>query len=713
MKNTAIAAGLAAALLSACTASDKNSGENDTANPFFTEYATPFGVPPFDKIRIEHYKPAIVKGIEVQAAEIETIVTQTEEPTFENTVAALDRSGELLSRATIVFSAQNSANTNDEMEALSREISPLLSQHRDNISLNPALFARVKNLYDNRENLGLDKEQAKLLEETYKDFVRGGANLNADDQAKLRELNSQIALLQLTFGQNMLKETNAFQLVIDNEADLSGLTGGQIANAAEAAQRAGLGEGKWLFTLQNPSIMPFLQNSDRRELREKIFKGYIMRGNNENENDNKDVVKQLVTLRLEKARLMGYADYASFVLEERMAKNANSVYALLDEIWEPALKVTARELSDIQSEITKEGNSFTAEGWDWRYYFEKARKAKFNLDESQIRPYLKLENVREGAFYVANKLYGITFTPVQDIPLPHPEAQAFECKDADGTHLGVLYMDFFPRASKRGGAWCGGYRSQAYKDGKRVAPVVTIVCNFTPPASGEPALLSPDEAETLFHEFGHALHSLFRDVHYHGIAGVPRDFVELPSQIMEHWVLEPEVLKVYARHYQTGEPIPAELIEKLDRSSKYGQGFATTEYLAASYLDMDYHVLQDLPANRENSNFDILAFEAETLNKRKLPSQIPPRYRSTYFNHTMGGGYTAGYYSYIWSEVLDADAFEAFKETGDIFNPEVAARFRTSVLTPGGIDDAMEMYRNFRGREPGTAPLLKNRGLNN
>ncbi|MDR1555573.1 MAG: M3 family metallopeptidase [Tannerellaceae bacterium] len=712
MKRMIMVAGVAAALISACTSSDKKSDENDANNPFFTEYATPFGVPPFDKIKIEHYKPAIVKGIEEQAKEIEAIVNQTEEPTFENTVVALDQSGQLLTNALTVFSAQNSANTNDEMEAISREISPLLSQHRDNISLNPALFARVKTLYDNRANLELDKEQAKLLEETYKDFVRGGANLNADDQVRLRELNSRLALLQLTFGQNMLKETNAFQLIIDKEDDLSGLTEAQIANAADLAQRAGLGEGKWLFTLQNPSIMPFLQNSDKRELREKIFKGYIMRGNNDNENDNKDVVKQLVTLRLEKAKLMGYPDYASFVLEERMAKNANNVYALLDELWTPALKVTQQELSDIQAEIQKEGNSFVAEGWDWRYYFEKARKAKFDLDESRIRPYLKLDNVREGAFYVANKLYGIQFTPVENIPLPHPEAQAFECKDADGAHLGLLYMDFFPRASKRGGAWCGGYRSQSYKDGKRVAPVVTIVCNFTPPAAGEPALLSVDEAETLFHEFGHGLHGLFRDVHYQGIAGVPRDFVELPSQIMEHWVLEPEVLKVYARHYQTNEEIPADLIEKLDKSSKYGQGFATTEYLAASLLDMDYHILQDLPANKEKLNLDVLAFEAETLNKRSLPSQIPPRYRSTYFNHTMGGGYTAGYYSYIWSEVLDADAFEAFKETGDIFHPEVAARFRKYVLTPGGIDDAMDMYKNFRGKEPGTEPLLKNRGLN-
>ncbi|MDR1938801.1 MAG: M3 family metallopeptidase, partial [Tannerellaceae bacterium] len=553
-KKTIVTAGLAAALLGACTLSDKHADESDT-NPFFAEYATPFGVPPFDKIKTEHYKPAVVRGIEEQTKEIEAIVNRTEEPGFENTVVALDQSGRLLDRVITVFYAQNSANTSDEMEALSREISPLLSQHRDNILLNPALFARVKTLYENRDGLGLDKEQSKLLEETWKGFVRGGANLDAEGQAKLRELNSQMSLLQLTFGQNMLKETNAFQLIIDNEADLSGLTEAQIANASEAAKNAGL-EGKWLFTLQNPSIMPFLQNSDKRELREKIFKGYIMRGNNDNENDNKEVVKQLVTLRLEKAKLMGYADYASFVLEERMAKNANNVYALLDELWEPAIKVTQKELADIQDEIKKEGNTFAAEGWDWRYYFEKAKKAKFDLDESQIRPYLKLENVRDGAFYVANKLYGITFTPIRDIPLPHPEAQAFECKDTDGTHLGVLYMDFFPRASKRGGAWCGGYRDQTYQDGKRVAPVVTIVCNFTPPAAGEPALLSVDEAETLFHEFGHGLHSLFHDVHYYGISDVPRDFVELPSQVMEHWVLEPEVLKVYARHYRTGEIIP-------------------------------------------------------------------------------------------------------------------------------------------------------------
>lgn len=709
MKKMVIAASLAVAL-SACGSSEKKAEEGKTGNPFLAEYATPYGVPPFDEIKMEHYKPAFMQGMQEQAKEVQAIVDNKKAPDFENTIVALDQSGTLLRKVSIVFFGQNSCNTNDDMQALSREMSPLLSKHRDDINLNPKLFARVKAVYDAKDNLSLDKEQAKLLEETYKGFTRGGANLSQADQGKLRDLNSRIAMLQVAFGQNMLKETNAFKLVIDKKEDLAGLGDAQVASAAKAASAAGM-EGKWLFTLHNPSIMPFLQNSANRELREKIFKGYIMRGNNNNENDNKDVVKQLVTLRLEKAKLMGYDDFAAYVLEERMAKNEGSVYALLDELWTPALDKAKEELADIKAEIRKEGKSFNPEGWDWRYYFEKAKKAKFNLDENEVRPYLKLENVYDGAFYVANKLYGITFEPVKGIPLPHPEAVAFDCKDTDGTHLGLLYMDFFPRASKNGGAWCGSYRPQAYKDGKRVAPVVTIVCNFTPPAQGEPALLSPDEANTLFHEFGHALHGLFRDVHYAGVSGVPRDFVELPSQIMEHWVFEPEVLKVYAKHYKTGEVIPAALIDKLDKSGKYGQGFATTEYLAASYLDMDYHVLKDIAPNKEMQNLDVVTFEDQTLARRGLLPQIPPRYRSTYFSHTMGGGYTAGYYSYIWSEVLDSDAFQAFKETGDIFNREAASKFRKYVLTPGGIDDAMDMYVNFRGKKPGTEPLLKNRGL--
>jgi len=704
MKRVIMATGLAV-VLTACNLSNKEADTAAETNPFFTEYATPFGVPPFEQIKLEHYKPAYLKGMEEQANEVKDIAENPEAPTFENTIVALDQCGALLRKVSSVFSGQNSVNTNDEMQAINRELSPLLSKHRDDISLNPTLFARVKAVYEKKAELSLNKEQAKLLEETYKSFVRGGANLSADDQTKLRGLNSQISMLQITFSQNMLKETNDFQLFIDKREDLAGLPDNLIATAAAAATEAEQ-DGKWLFTQKNPSVMPFLQYADNRDLREKMFNGYISRGNQDNEADNKDVVLQLVTLRLEKAKLMGYDDFASFVLEERMSKNADNVYKLLNEVWTPATAAAKRELADINAEIKKSGNNFAAEGWDWRYYFEKAKVAKFNLDENEVRPYLMLENVLDGAFYVANKLFGISFTPIDEIPLPHPEAVAFECKDVDGSHLGVIYFDFFPRASKNGGAWCGGYRSQTYADGQRVAPVVTIVCNFSQPVVGQPALLSADEANTLFHEFGHGLHSLFRDVHYFGISGVPRDFVELPSQIMEHWVFEPEVLKVYARHYQTNEVIPTSLIEKLDRSGKYGQGFATVEYVAASFLDMDYHVLKSMP-----TNFKVMDFEAKVLNDRGLLKQIPPRYRATYFNHTMGGGYTAGYYSYLWSEVLDCDAFEAFKETGDIFNQDVAKKFREYVLTPGGIDDAMDMYVNFRGKEPGTDPLLKNRGL--
>ena len=680
-------AGIAVAL-SACSSPEKKSEILAPGDILLTEFTTPFGVPPFDKIELDDYMPAFKEAIAQQQKEVDDIVGQTAAPDFENTIVALDQSGSLLRKVNAVFSGLNSANTNDEMQALSRELSPLLSKNSDDIRLNKDLFARVKTVYDNRESLNLNKEQKKLLEETYKSFVRGGANLDAEQQARLRELNSEISMLQLTFGQNMLKETNAFQLVIENKDDLAGLPESLILNAEVAARAAGL-EGKWLFTLHNPSVMPFLQYADNRALREKIFKGYINRGNNGNDADNKDVVLKLVTLRLEKAKLMGYDDYASFVLEDRMAKTSDKVYALLGEIWKPALGKAKEELADINAEIKKEGGNFEAEGWDWRYYFEKAKKAKFDLDENQVRPYLKLENVRDGAFLLANKLYGITFTPIKEIPLPHPDAQAFECKDKDGTHLGVLYMDFFPRASKRGGAWCGTYRSQTYKDGKRQGPVVTIVCNFSQPAPGQPALLSADEAETLFHEFGHGLHNLFKDVHYYGVSGVPRDFVELPSQVMEHWVFEPELLKEYAKHYETNEVIPAELIEKLDKSGKYGQGFATTEYLAASLLDMDFHVLKEV-----HEGADVMKFEETVLGERGLLKQIPSRYRTTYFNHTMGGGYTAGYYSYIWAEVLDADAYQAYKETGDIFNQEVAAKFREYVLTPGGIDDAMDMYKN-------------------
>ena len=674
-------------------------------NPFLGKYTTPYGIPPFEQIKVEHYKPAFVKGMEEHKKEIDAIVNNKKTATFENTIAALDRSGELLNKVASVFYGQNSACTSDKMQAVSREISPLLSQHSDDITMNAALFKRVKYVYDHQSEEKLDKEQKKLLEETYKSFVRSGANLSADKQEQLRKLNQEISMLQLTFGQNMLAETNAFQLVIDNKDDLAGLPQNLIASAAEVAKERGL-DGKWVFTLHNPSVMPFLQYSDRRELRERMYKGYISRGCQGGKNDSREVVKKLVKARLEKARLMGYEDYASMALDNRMAKTPEAVYELLDQVWKPALAKAKEELADIQEEMKKDGRDFTAEGWDWRYYADRAKRAKYAFDENELRPYLKLENVRDGLFYCANKLYGITLTQIKNVPLPHPEAQAFEVKDAKGKHIAILFMDFFPRASKRGGAWCGTYRDQTYEKGKKITPVVTIVCNFTKPAAGEPALLTADEASTMFHEFGHALHQFFQDVHYQGISNVPRDFVELPSQINEHWCFAPEVLKVYAKHYKTGEIMPQSLVEKMERSQKYGQGFATVEYVAASLLDMDWHVLKSVP-----DDLDVEDFERQTLVKRGLLSQIPPRYRTTYFNHTMGGGYTAGYYSYMWAEVLEADGFEAFKETGDIFNQDVANRFRKYVLTPGGINDAMDMYVNFRGKKPDTKPLLRNRGL--
>lgn len=673
-------------------------------NPFLNEYDTPYGVPPFDKIKNTDYIPAFEAGIQQQLGEIDAIVKSGKKPDFENVIAALDQSGEILRKVSAVFYGINSANTSDSIQAIDKEITPVLSKHNDDIYLNMSLFAKVKEVYGKKETLGLNAEQNKLVEEIYKRFVRNGAELSADDQAKLRVLNEEISMLQLAFRQNMLAETNAYQLHVTDEKKLSGLPATQKEAAASAAKKAG--KNGWLFTLHNPSIMPFLQFADERPLRKEILEAYLNRGNNNNKNDSKAVVANLVAKRLEKANLLGYICYADYALEDRMAKNYQNVYTLLGQIWKPALDKAKSEAADMQALINKQSPRFDLEAWDWRYYNEKVMKSKFDLDEEMLRPYFRLENVRDGIFYVCNQLYGITFTELTNLPKYHDEVVTFECKDADGTLLGILYMDFFPRSTKRGGAWCGTYRTQSYNaKGKRIPTVTTIVCNFTRPSGDAPALLSPDETETFFHEFGHALHNLFKDVHYYGVSGVPRDFVELPSQIMEHWAFEPEVLKVYAKHYQTGEVIPASLIEKMEKSGKYGQGFATTEYLAASYLDMDYHILTDA------SSLDILAFEKEAMDKIGLIRQIPPRYRTTYFNHTMGGGYTAGYYSYIWAEVLDADAFQAFKEKGNIFDKATATAFRKNILEPGGISDAMEMYKNFRGSEPNIDALLKNRGL--
>jgi len=681
------------------------SAVTQNANPLLAEWKTPFQVPPFEQIKNEHFMPVFLEGIKQHLIEIDAIISNPDPPSFENTILAFDQSGALLEKVSPVFYGLNGANTDKEMQNIAKQLSPLMTKHADDINLNPGLFKKVKSVYDRRDDLKLNPDQKRLVEEIYKNFVRGGANLEPANQEKLRELNKEISMLQLTFGQNLLAENNSFKLVIANSADLAGLPQGIIAAAAEAAGADSSTKKEWVFTLQNPSVMPFLQFSDKRDLREEIFHAYINRGNNNNDKDNKAIIRKLIPLRLEKAKLMGYTTFADFVLDDRMAKKPQNVYDLLDKIWIPALAKAKQESADMQEMIMKSGDQVKLEGWDWRYYNEKMMKQRFDLDEETLRPYFKLENVRDGIFYVANRLYGITFTEVKNAPKYFKDVTLYECKDADGTHLGVLYMDFYPRAGKRGGAWCGSYRPQSYKEGKRVAPVMTMVCNFSAPTADKPALLTTDETETFFHEFGHALAGLMRNVRYSGISGVPRDFVELPSQIMEHWVFEPEVLKVYAKHYKTGKVIPEELVEKIVKSGKYGQGFKTTEYVAASILDMDYHTMKEI------EDIDVLQFEKASMTRIGLIPQIPPRYRSTYFQHTMTGGYTAGYYSYIWAEVLDADAFQAFKETGNIFDNATATRFRKEILEKGGSADAMVLYKNFRGSEPKIDALLINRGL--
>jgi len=670
-------------------------------NPFFTDYGTPFNVPPFHKVKPEHFVPAFEEGMKRHKAEIEAIVSNPEPPTFENTIVALDTSGELLAEVAGVFFGLSGANTNDELQKIQREMSPRLAAHGDEINLNPKLFQRVKAIYDQRATLELTPEQAYLLENLYKGYIRSGAALNETDQNKLREINQKLSRLGVTFGQNVLAETNSFRLVIDDKADLVGLPPAVVDEAAAAAKEAGL-DGKWVFTTQKPSMLPFLTYSPRRELREKLYYAYTHRGDNDNEYDNKQVLAEIMNLRVERAKLLGYETYAHYMLEDRMAKTPDKVYELLNRLWAAALPVAKKERDEMQAIIDKEGGDFKLASWDWWYYAEKLRKQKYDLDDNELRPYFVLDNVRDGAFWVANQLYGLTFHPLQDMPTPHPDAQVFEVKDADGSHCGVIYMDFHPRASKRGGAWCGTYRDQCRPKGVEIDPVVNLVCNFTKPAGDKPAMLSLDEVETLFHEFGHGLDNLLSNVTY-DTTFRSSDFSELPSQIMEHWAVEPTVLKHYARHYETGEPIPNELIQKIVNSGYFNQGFATVEYLAASLLDMQYHTLT------EPKELDIDQFEKDYLTEIGLIPEIEPRYRSTYFGHIIGG-YAAGYYSYIWSGVLDCDAFAAFEETS-LFDPKTARAFRKEVLEKNGTADYMEMYVKFRGREPKIEPLLKDRGL--
>ena len=682
------------------------SHQQEKGNPLFSEFNTPHGIAPFAEITIDHYREGMLKGMEEQKAEIEAIVNNSEAPTFENTILALDKSGELLRKVRGTFSPLSSSNSNDQTRALQKEMSPISSTHSDDINLNEKLFARVKSVYDSRESLTLTPEEAKILQNTYDRFVNSGAELSDEDKAKLRELNKEISMLQLEFSQNLLHETNNTFVVAESLDEMKGLPQANIDAAAKMANENGQ-PGKWMFNMQRPSCNPVLQYCENRELRRKVYEAYYNRGNQDNDHDSKAICAKLVALRLEKAKLMGYSNYAEMALKNRMASTPEAVYDLLMQVWEPAIAKAKEEIEDIRAEIRKDGKDFEPAGWDYMYYLDRAKKAKFAVDEEEIRSYLEINNVMQGIFHVANKLYGLTFKEITaEVPSYEPTAKAFEVIDRDGKLLAIFYSDNFTRESKNAGAWCTSFRSQSYKNGERIIPIVVNSCNMTIPNNEGYALQSIDNVETLFHEFGHALHNFMRDVQHSGASGVERDFVELPSQINEHWAFEPEVLAVYAKHYKTGEIIPMELVNKIQESAKYGQGFATVEYIAASLSDMDLHVLTEVPAD-----LNVIEFEAAKLNERGIPSQILPRYRITNFSHTMGGGYTAGYYSYMWAEVLDADAFEAFAETGDIFNQEVADKFRKYVLTPGGIDDGMTMYKNFRGREPKIDALLKNRGF--
>lgn len=679
-------------------------GGND--NPFYKKYENKYEAPPFEQIKTEHYMPAFHDGIAQQQAEIDAIANNPEAPTFANTIEALDYSGELLTKVSSVFFNLYSANTNDDLQRIATEVSPLLSGHEDNLYMNDKLFHRVETLYKQRETLGLTGEQNRLLEDYYKSFIRKGAALDEQGKARLREINKELGLAELAFGQNILAETNDYKHFVTDEAQLAGLPESVKQAAAEAATAEGH-PGEWLFTTQKSSFLPVLQYADNRELRKELQLAYANLANRNNANDNKANVNKIMKLRVEQAQLLGYNSPADLILDNTMAKTTAHVYEFLDQVWQPALAAAKREVKELQAMMDKEGKGEKLEPWDWAYYAEKLRQEKYDLNEEELRPYFQMENVRQGAFDLAGKLYGLTFKKLEGMPVYHPDVEVFEVNDANGSLIGVLYTDYYPRAGKRAGAWMNDIRGQYKKDGVNHRPIIINVGNFTKPTADAPSLLNMDEVETLFHEFGHALHGLLSQCTYPSVAGtnVARDFVELPSQIMENWCFEPQVMKTYARHYQTGEVIPDELIEKIQKASTFNQGFVMTELLSASLLDMDYH------ARTTTDDLDVEAFEKASLDRIGLIPEIIVRYRSTYFNHIFAGGYAAGYYSYTWSAVLDADAFQAFKETGDIYNKEVATAFRTKVLERGGSDDPMKLYIDFRGAEPNPDALLVRNGL--
>jgi peptidyl-dipeptidase Dcp len=672
------------------------------SNPFFNEWDTPFGIPPFEQIKNEHYLDAFDRAFSDHNTEIDEIAGSDAVPTFENTIEALERSGKLLHKVAGVFFNLTSSNTDDELQAIQMEISPRLAVHTGNLYNNQALYAKVKSIYEARADLELEPDQLQLLEETNTSFVRAGAALDDAARSSVQAMDEELAGLRTSFGQNILKDTNEFELVLDSKEQGAGLPVSVLQAALGEGEQRGK-PGKYVFTISRSSITPFLQFAEDRELREKIYHAYTHCSNNDNENANHDILKTIASLRARRAKLLGFDSHAHYMLDARMAKTPEGVTNLLDKIWTPAKKKVTDEAADLQEKIQEEGGNFTLAPWDWWYYTGKVRSERFSFDEEEVKPYFKLENVRDGAFAVATRLYGITFDEVADLPQYHPDVKGFEVKDADGSLIGLFLVDYFMRPSKRGGAWMNEFRGQSDLD-ESIRPIVVNCCNFP---KADPCLLGMDEVRTLFHEFGHGLHGLLSQVRYQSQSGtnVKQDFVELPSQIMEHWAIEPEVLRSYARHHETGEVIPDEFIDKLLESSNFNQGFATTEYLAASYLDMAWHTLET------DEEQDVESFEANAMKQIELIDAVHPRYKSSYFQHVFAGDhYSAGYYSYIWAEVLDADGFEAFKENG-IFDQETARLFRENVLELGGTADPMELYKAFRGREPVVGPLLKDRGL--
>jgi len=675
-------------------------------NPFFETYKNKYGAPPFDIIKNGDYMPAFTEGIKQQSVEVNSIADSKEVPTFDNTIAALDFSGVLLKKVSSVFFNLYSCNTNEDMEKIATEITPVLSDHNDNIYLNSKLFTRIKILFDNRSKLRLTAEQNRLLEKYHRNFIRSGAALNPVQKEKLRAINKELGLAQLTFGKNVLDETNSYKYIIDKESDLAGLPESVRQSAAEASKEAGL-PGKWLFNTQKSSFIPVLQYSDNRGLRKELLMAYTTRANHDNASDNKIVINVIMKLRTQKAQLLGFATSADFVLDDTMAKTPKAVNDLLKTVWTPAVAKAKEEVAELQKLMDVQGKGEKLEPWDWWYYSERLRKEKYNLAEEALRPYFKLENVRQGVFNLASKLYGLKFKKISDMPVYDPDVEVFEVSDTDGSLIGILYTDYFPRPGKRAGAWMNNITEQYKKDGINHRPVICNVGNFTKPTSTKPSLLNMDEVETMFHEFGHALHGLLTQCTYPGVSGtsVARDFVELPSQVMENWCWEPEVMKTYAKDYKTGEMMPKELMDKIQLAGTFNQGFINTELLAASFLDMDYH------SKKDTANIDVNAYEKESLDKIGMIPEIISRYRSTFFNHIFSGDYYAGYYSYTWAAVLDADAFQAFKETGDIYNNKVATSFRKNILEKGDTEDPMKLYVKFRGAKPNPDALLKKRGL--